>query len=170
MIVNYLVVMTLLRHQYPTVAHILTHSVNLTFSPKSGFKNKCRVQAWKWGPFTTLEPTRLSTSSVGSAKQQLLIWDFLCSFQTKHAKPAAAALISALGPAFALYEFYKPRVVFAQESVSGKVSKASRPLFLLAPLRLQAQMFLNATIYALSVCDMLFLAGCEAIKLKHSQT
>ena len=26
-------------HRYPTVAHIVTHSVNLAFGPKSGFKN-----------------------------------------------------------------------------------------------------------------------------------
>jgi len=53
---------------YSAVAHISTPSVNLTFGPKSGFKNKCRpragfglvisasgrVQASKWGPFTTL--------------------------------------------------------------------------------------------------------------------
>ena len=53
---------------YFAVAHILTPSVNLAFRPKSGFKNKCRaragfelvtsgsnrVQASKWGPFTTL--------------------------------------------------------------------------------------------------------------------
>ena len=52
---------------YSTVAHILTLSVNLFFGPKSGFKNTCRsrtvfglvisgsgrVQASKWGPFTT---------------------------------------------------------------------------------------------------------------------
>jgi len=36
---NYLVMFRLLRHQYSAVAHILTHSVNLTFGPKSGFKN-----------------------------------------------------------------------------------------------------------------------------------
>jgi len=29
----------------PAVAHILTHSVNLIFGPKSGFKNKCRAGA-----------------------------------------------------------------------------------------------------------------------------
>jgi len=53
---------------YSAVEHILTPSVNLAFRPKSGFKNKCRaragfglvisgsgrVQASKWGPFTTL--------------------------------------------------------------------------------------------------------------------
>ena len=36
---------TLLHHQYPAIAHILTHSVNLPFGPKSGFKNKCRARA-----------------------------------------------------------------------------------------------------------------------------
>ena len=44
------------RHQYPAVAHISTNSVNLAFGPKSVFKNICmsgRVQASKWGPFTT---------------------------------------------------------------------------------------------------------------------
>lgn len=35
---------TLLRHQYRAVAYILTHSVNLAFGPKSGFKNKCRAE------------------------------------------------------------------------------------------------------------------------------
>jgi len=35
---------TLLRHQYVTVAHFLTHSVDLTFRPKSGFKKKCRAR------------------------------------------------------------------------------------------------------------------------------
>jgi len=53
---------------YSAVAHILTPSVNLAFSPKPGFRNKCRaragfglatsgldrVQVSKWGPFTTL--------------------------------------------------------------------------------------------------------------------
>jgi len=29
---------------YPAVAHILTHSVNLDFGPKSGFINKCRAR------------------------------------------------------------------------------------------------------------------------------
>jgi len=29
---------TLLRHQHPTVAHTLIHSVDLVFGPKSGFK------------------------------------------------------------------------------------------------------------------------------------
>jgi len=33
---------TLLRRQYPAVARVLTHSVNLVFGPKSGFKNKCQ--------------------------------------------------------------------------------------------------------------------------------
>ena len=36
---NYLVMFSLLRHQYPAVAHILTHLVNLAFGPKSGLKN-----------------------------------------------------------------------------------------------------------------------------------
>jgi len=53
---------------YSAVVHILTLSVNLTFRPKSGFKNKCRardgfgfvisgsgrVQVSKWGLFKTL--------------------------------------------------------------------------------------------------------------------
>jgi len=30
---------------YSAVAHILTHSVNLAFGPKLGFKNKCRSRA-----------------------------------------------------------------------------------------------------------------------------
>ena len=56
------------RFCYSAVAHILTSSVNLAFELKLGFKNKCRawagfglvisssgrVQASKWGPFTTL--------------------------------------------------------------------------------------------------------------------
>jgi len=37
---NYLVMSTLLCQQYPTVAHILIHSVNLPFGLESGFKNK----------------------------------------------------------------------------------------------------------------------------------
>jgi len=46
-LINYdlLVMFTLLRHQYPAVAHILTHSVNLAFGLKSGFKNKCQDRA-----------------------------------------------------------------------------------------------------------------------------
>jgi len=36
--INNLFMFTLLRSQYPAVAHILTHSVNLSFGPKSGFK------------------------------------------------------------------------------------------------------------------------------------
>ena len=53
--VNYLVMFTLLRHQYAAVARILDHSVNLTFRPKSGFKTECRdrVRASK-RPFTNL--------------------------------------------------------------------------------------------------------------------
>jgi len=43
--VNYLVIISLLRHHYTTVAHILTHSVNLSFGPKSGFKIICQVAA-----------------------------------------------------------------------------------------------------------------------------
>ena len=53
---------------YSAVAHIVTPLLNLAFRPKSGFKIKCRtragfrrvisgsgrVQASKWGPFTTL--------------------------------------------------------------------------------------------------------------------
>ena len=53
---------------YSAIAHIATPLVKLAFRPKSGFKNKCRtqtgfrlvmsgsgrVQASKWGPFTTL--------------------------------------------------------------------------------------------------------------------
>ena len=34
---------TVLHHQYPTVARILIHSVNLAFGPKSGFEPKCRA-------------------------------------------------------------------------------------------------------------------------------
>jgi len=37
---------TLLHNQYPAVAHILIHAVNLAFGPKSGFRNKCWAQAW----------------------------------------------------------------------------------------------------------------------------
>ena len=37
--VNYLVIFTFLRHQYPAVAHILTQSGNIAFWPKLGFKN-----------------------------------------------------------------------------------------------------------------------------------
>jgi len=35
---------TLLRHQNPAVAQILTHSVNLAFEPKSSFKSECRAR------------------------------------------------------------------------------------------------------------------------------
>jgi len=44
-IVNYLVVFTLLHHQYPAVAQVLNNSVSLAFGPKLGFNNKCRVRA-----------------------------------------------------------------------------------------------------------------------------
>jgi len=33
----------------PTIAHILTHSVNLAFGSKSGFENKCQVRACDFG-------------------------------------------------------------------------------------------------------------------------
>ena len=46
--VNYLII-TLLRHQYPAVAHILTHFRKFGFRLKSG-----SGRASKWGPFTTL--------------------------------------------------------------------------------------------------------------------
>jgi len=36
--VNYLVELIFLRSQYTTAVHILTHSVNIAFVPKSGFK------------------------------------------------------------------------------------------------------------------------------------
>jgi len=59
--VNYLVIFSLLRYRHPAVAHILTHSVNLSFGTKSGFKHKCHVlvsgfgfRLQNWGPFTTL--------------------------------------------------------------------------------------------------------------------
>ena len=35
---------TLLPISRPAVAHILTHSVNLAFGPKSGFKANCRAR------------------------------------------------------------------------------------------------------------------------------
>jgi len=35
---------SLLRHQKPVVGHVLAHSVNLTFRPKSGLKNKYRAR------------------------------------------------------------------------------------------------------------------------------
>jgi len=34
----------LLRHTYPAFAQISTHSVNLSFGPKLGFKNKCQAR------------------------------------------------------------------------------------------------------------------------------
>jgi len=40
-----LVIFTLLRQQYPTDAHIFTHSANLAFWTKSGFKNEVRALA-----------------------------------------------------------------------------------------------------------------------------
>jgi len=44
-----LVMFTLLRYRSPAVAHILTHSVNLSFGPKSDFKHKCQVRASGFG-------------------------------------------------------------------------------------------------------------------------
>ena len=58
---------------YSAVAHTLSHSVNVAFGPKLGFKNKCRTRSgfglvitgsgriwtWKWSPFTTLVPSWL---------------------------------------------------------------------------------------------------------------
>jgi len=41
--VNYLFMFALLRHQYPAVAHTLTHSVNLAFRSKWGFENICQA-------------------------------------------------------------------------------------------------------------------------------
>jgi len=38
-VVNYLVIISLLRHQYPALAHVLTHLA--TFEPKLVFKNTC---------------------------------------------------------------------------------------------------------------------------------
>jgi len=35
---------TLLRQQFPTVARVLTRSVNLAFGFKSSVKSKCRAQ------------------------------------------------------------------------------------------------------------------------------
>jgi len=43
--VNYLDMFTLLRHQYPEVAHILSNYENMAFRAKLGFKNKCRARA-----------------------------------------------------------------------------------------------------------------------------
>jgi len=71
LIVNYLVMSSLLRYQYPAVVQTLTHSVVFAFWTKLGFKNKSRaparfnlvisgsdrVRASKWGPFTTLLQT-----------------------------------------------------------------------------------------------------------------
>jgi len=47
--VNYSVMFTLLRYRCPAVAHILIHSVNLAFGPKSGFKHTCQVRACDFG-------------------------------------------------------------------------------------------------------------------------
>jgi len=57
LIVNYVVMLTSLRHRYPAVAQILTHSVNLGFGPKSGFKNRCWVRAcdFELGPGSGFE-------------------------------------------------------------------------------------------------------------------
>jgi len=42
---------------YYAVAHIFTHSVNLAFRSKSGFKNKCRALAeFGPGPGFTMRP------------------------------------------------------------------------------------------------------------------
>jgi len=84
LIVNYLVIFTLLRHQYPAVGHILTRLVNSAFDPKSGFKNKSRararfkivnfgsgrVRASKWGPVTT----QLGTLSATQRALQMKAW------------------------------------------------------------------------------------------------
>jgi len=35
---------TLIHHQYPAVAHFLTHSVNFAFGPISDFKKNCRAR------------------------------------------------------------------------------------------------------------------------------
>jgi len=51
------------RHKYPVVKHILINSI-LSFWPKSGFKNWCRLRArdrdCNWGPFTTSAGIRCS--------------------------------------------------------------------------------------------------------------
>jgi len=47
--VNYLVMFTLLRYRCTAVVHILIHSVNLAFGPKSGFKHNCQVRAFDFG-------------------------------------------------------------------------------------------------------------------------
>jgi len=43
--VNYLVMSTFLRHEYPAVAHVLTHSAILAFGPKSDFKHNLQARA-----------------------------------------------------------------------------------------------------------------------------
>jgi len=68
-ILNYLVIFALQRHQYHEAAHIMSHSVNVAFRLRSGFKNKCpdgfglqsgvRLQLWSWQdayPHFWLEP------------------------------------------------------------------------------------------------------------------
>ena len=36
---------TFLRHEYPAVAHVLTHSAILAFGPKSDFKHNLQARA-----------------------------------------------------------------------------------------------------------------------------
>jgi len=52
LILDYLVTIILLRHQNPAVANILTHSVNLAVGPKSGCRNKYRVRACNFRPWS----------------------------------------------------------------------------------------------------------------------
>jgi len=43
LVLTYVVVKVVAIFLYPAVAHILAHSVNLVFGPKSGFENECRA-------------------------------------------------------------------------------------------------------------------------------
>jgi len=47
----------------PHQAHILTHSVNLAFGPKSGFKNKCRARACDLRSGFIMKPTYNSATA-----------------------------------------------------------------------------------------------------------
>jgi len=59
-----------LRHQYPAVANILIHLVNLIFGFKSGFKNKFRsrpgsgLQVWTRAGLGLLNQARLQLCCV----------------------------------------------------------------------------------------------------------
>ena len=61
---NYIVTIGFLRHQYPAVAHIVTHSVNLAFRPNSGIKTMSgQVRACGFGPGSAFEMSLVYNSA-----------------------------------------------------------------------------------------------------------